>query len=139
MKQTVKLKKLKGRRKKLQWTLQKLEAKVESCQNKVNDKIRDNIQNYVSIEGKWKIFKKAVLEAPKAAIGYRTGTEDTILAKSPGTLRKFLIWMAHSPPSPLTMLVFERSTCRNGKKFSCTITPNVSGTDQHCIRGKGGA
>jgi len=75
MKQTVKLKKLKRRRKKLQWNLQKLEAKVESFQNKVNEKIRDNNQSDVSIEGKWKILKNAVLEVAKNEVGYRTGSE----------------------------------------------------------------
>ena len=65
MKQTVQLKKLKRRRKKLQWNLQKLEAKVERFQHKVNEKITDNNQIDLSIEGKWKILKKAVLEAAK--------------------------------------------------------------------------
>ena len=41
----------------------------------MNDKIRDNNQNDVSIEDTWKILKKAVLEAAKTAVGYRTGTE----------------------------------------------------------------
>ena len=41
----------------------------------MNDKIRDNIQNDVSVEGKWKNLKKSVLEAAKTAVGYRTGTE----------------------------------------------------------------
>ena len=75
MKQTVKLKKLKRRRKKLQWSLQKLEAKVESFQNKMNNKIRGNNHNDVSIESKWKILKKAVLEDANTAVGYRTGTK----------------------------------------------------------------
>ena len=44
--------------------------------------------------------------------------EATILAKSPGTLGKFLIFSQHSPPlPPNTMLVSERSTCGNGKIF----------------------
>ena len=36
---------------------------------------RDNNQNDVSIEGKWKILKKVVLEAAKTEVGYRTGSE----------------------------------------------------------------
>ena len=52
MKQTAKLKKLNRRRKKLQWSLKKSQAKVESIQTKMDDKIRDNNQNDVSIEGK---------------------------------------------------------------------------------------
>ena len=42
----------------------------------------------------------------------------TILAKSPGTLRKFLIFSQRSSPlPPNTMLVFGRSTSGNGKIF----------------------
>jgi len=41
----------------------------------VNEKIRDNNQSDVSIEGKWKILKNAVLEVAKTEVGYRTGSE----------------------------------------------------------------
>ena len=75
MKQSVKLKKLKRRRKKLQWDRQKLEAKVESFQNKVNEKIRDTKLDDVSIKGRWRMLKNAVLEAAKTEVGYKMGTE----------------------------------------------------------------
>ena len=71
MKQSAKLKKLKRRRNKLQWDLQKLEAKVESFQNKVIEKIRDTKQDDVSIEGRWRMLKNAVLEAAKTEVGYK--------------------------------------------------------------------
>ena len=74
MKQSVKLNKLKTRRKKLQWDLHKLEAKAESFQSKVNEKIRDTKQNDVSIEGRWKMLEKAVLEAAKTEGGYKMAT-----------------------------------------------------------------
>ena len=35
------------------------------------------------------------------------------------------------------MLVFGRSARGNGNVFVHTITPSVSGTDQHCFKGKG--
>ena len=45
-------------------------------------------------------------------------TEATILAKSPGTLRKFLMFSQHSSPlPPNTILVFRRRTSGNGKIF----------------------
>ena len=75
MKQSVKLKMLKRRRKKLQWDLQKLEAKVESFQNKVNEKIRETKQDDVGIEGRWRMLKNGVLEAAKTEVGYKMGTE----------------------------------------------------------------
>ena len=73
--QSVKLKQLKRRRKKLQWDLQTLEATVESFQNKVNEKIRDTKQDDVSIEGRWIMLKNAVLEAVKTEVGYKMGME----------------------------------------------------------------
>ena len=65
MKQSVKLKKLNRRREKLQWDLQKLEAKVESFQKKVKEKIRDTKQDVVSIQDRWKMLKNLFLRLQK--------------------------------------------------------------------------
>ena len=54
---------------------QKLEVKVESFQNKVNEKVRDTKQDDLFIEGRWKMLKKAVLEAAKTEVGYQMGTK----------------------------------------------------------------
>ena len=59
----------------LQWDLQKLDTKVESFQHKVNEKIGDTMQDDVSIEGRWKMLKNAVLEAANTEVGYKMGTE----------------------------------------------------------------
>ena len=50
-------------------------AKVESFQNKVNEKIRDTKQDDLGIKGGWKMLKKAVLEAAKTEVGYKMGRD----------------------------------------------------------------
>ena len=41
----------------------------------MNEKIRDTKQDDSGIEGRWKMLKKAVLEAAKTEVSYKMGTE----------------------------------------------------------------
>ena len=65
--------------------------------------------------------------------------EGTILAKSPGTLGKFLIFSQHSSPlPPNTMLLFGRSTSGNGKTFLYNNAMYLRNRPTLFWRGEGG-
>ena len=130
MKHSVKLKKLKRGRKKIQWDLQKLEEKVESFQNKVNETIRDNKQDDVSIEGRWKMLRKAVLEAAKTEVGYKMGTE----ARKPSVTDKMIkkSTIALCAGYSVIKVQTKRSTAHINVFFECSIkTMNVP--SRYCL------
>ena len=57
--------------------------------------------------------------------------------KSWDTLHIFDLDKTFVPFLPLNNVGFWEKYMGYSKTFSCAIMPNVSGTDQHCFRGKG--
>ena len=59
--------------------------------------------------------------------------------KSWDTLHIFNLDETFVPLLPLKNVGFWEKYMGKWKNFSCAIMPSVSGTDQHCFRGKGDA
>ena len=88
----------------------------------------------VILMGTTSIFKYNVATPPSNK-GSLLSLRSTILVKSPGTLCKFTSSHNIHPPFPPTQCWFLGEVHAVTEKVFFTITPCISGTDQHCFWG----